>query len=143
MLVSPLMHNYKYFVRIQKLNERYDSIMYPFRTFPDKLSLGADDRLYVSPRTNEEYGMLSHDPNDVVGMYNFYFDARITPDNVFMGYTPQNMFSQLTDKKQTLALLTASDWNLLQSDPDELAAIKADYLVKLDMQRRLVLLTHK
>jgi hypothetical protein len=143
MLVSPLMHNYKYFVRIQKLNERYDSIMYPFRTFPDKLSLGADDRLYVSPRMNEEYGMLSHDPNDVVGMYNFYFDARITPDNVFMGYTPQNMFSQLTDKKQTLALLTASDWNLLQSDPDELAAIKADYLVKLDMQRRLVLLTHK
>jgi 4-amino-4-deoxy-L-arabinose transferase and related glycosyltransferases of PMT family len=143
MLVSPLMHNYKYIVRVPKLNERYATIMYPFRTFPEDLALGADDRLYVSPRLDREYGMLSDDPNDVVAMYNFYFDARISADNVFMGFTPESMFKQLTAKKQSLALLTQSDWELLQADSAQLAAVKEMYKVKLDLQRRVVLLVRK
>jgi hypothetical protein len=143
MLVSPLMHNYKYFVRYQKLNDRYATIMYPFRTFPEDLTLGADDRLYVSPRLDREYGMLSDDPNDVVAMYNFYYDARISADNVFMGFTPESMFQQLTAKKQTLALLTQADWELLQANPVQLAAVKELYKVKLDLQRRVVLLVRK
>jgi 4-amino-4-deoxy-L-arabinose transferase-like glycosyltransferase len=143
MLVSPLMHNYKYIVRVQKLNERYATIMYPFRAFPDNLALAAGDRLYVSPRLDKEYGMLSDDPNDVVAMYNFYYDARISADNVFMGYTPDSLFKQLTAKKQTRALLTQADWELLQTDPAQLAAVKELYKVKLDLQRRVVLLVRK
>ncbi len=143
MLVSPLMHNYKYIVRVPKLNERYATIMYPFRAFPENLALAAGDRLYISPRLDKEYGMLSDDPNDVVAMYNFYYDARISADNVFMGYTPDSLFKQLTAKKQTRALLTQADWELLQADPAQLAAVKELYKVKLDLQRRVVLLVRK
>ena len=95
------------------------------------------------PRLDKDYGMLSDDPNDVVAMYNFYYDARISADNVFMGYTPDSLFRQLTAKKQTRALLTQADWELLQTDPAQLAAVKELYKVKLDLQRRVVLLVRK
>jgi len=143
MLLSPLMHNYKYFVRYQKVNERYEDLTYPFWTFPADLVIEPDDRLYVSLRMDEEYAMLSDDPNDVVAMYNFYHDARISEDNVFMGYLPEAMFSQLTEKRHSHALLTASDWELLQADPGQLEVIREMYQVKLDLQRRLVLLVRK
>ena len=87
--------------------------------------------------------MLSDDPNDVVAMYNFYYDARISADNVFMGFTPERVFKQLTAKKQSLALLTQSDWELLQADPAQLSTVKELYKVKLDLQRRVVLLVRK
>jgi hypothetical protein len=59
-------------------------------------------------------------------------------NNVFMGFTPESMFQQLTAKKQTLALLTQADWELLQANPVQLAAVKELYKVKLDLQRRVV-----
>jgi len=143
MLLSPLMHNYKYFVQYPKINERYEDLMYPFWTFPDDMDISPDDRLFVSPRLDQEYAMLSDDPNDVVAMYNFYFDARISAKNVFVGFTQDYLFRQLTGKRQSHALLTWSDWELLQADPEELETIEEMYAVKRDLQRRIVLLVRK
>jgi Ca2+/Na+ antiporter len=144
MLLSPLMYTYKYFYRIPRVNERYEDLMYPFSTFDDDLAdLQPDDRLYISPRMDTEYGFLSEDPNDIVAMYNFYYDARITPANVFMGYTQEAMVRQLTLKDQSLAVLTWADWEYIQQDAAGLAAVEEQYKMLPDPQRRLVLLAHK
>ena len=144
MLLSPLMYTYKYFYRIPRINERYEDLMYPFSTFNDDLAdIQPDERLYISPRMDGEYGFLSEDPNDIVAMYNFYYDARITPANVFMGYTQEAMVRQLTLKDQSQAVLTWADWEYIQQDDAGLAAAEEQYNTRLDPQRRLVLLVHK
>jgi hypothetical protein len=144
MLLSPLMYTYKYFYRVPRINERYEDLMYPFSTFNDDLAdIQPDDRLYVSPRMDAEYGFLSEDPNDIVAMYNFYYDARITPANVFMGYTQEALVKQLTLKDQTHAILTQADWEYIQQDEEGLVAVEEQYVMLPDPQGRLVLLVHQ
>jgi hypothetical protein len=143
MLLSPLLYTYKYFYRYPKINERYADLMYPFRTFQEELALQPDDRLYISPRMDLDYGMLSDDPNDIVAMYNFYYDARVSTANVFMGYTRDALFKQLTIKEQSHALLTQADWEWLQASADDFAVIEGMYEMIPDPQGRLVLLVHK
>ena len=144
MLLSPLMYTYKYFYRIQHNNERYEDLMYPFNTYTEELAdIQPEDRLYVSPRMDADYGFLSEDPNDIVAMYNFYFDARITSSNVFMGYTQEAMVRQLTLKHQSQAVLTWADWEYIQQDEAGLAAVEEQYTTRPDPQRRLMLLEHK
>lgn len=143
MLLSPLLHTYKYFVRYPDNNERYAEIMYPYMEFSDELVLGEEDKLYVSTRLDQDLSMLSEDPNDIVGMYNFFFDARISADNIFMGYSVETMPGQLATKKLSYALLTREDWDWMMGTSEDAESVEDLYEMKTDSQEQIVLLVHK
>ena len=115
--------------------------MYPFSTFDEDLAdLQPDERLYISPRMDDEYGFLSEDPNDIVAMYNFLLRPRAShPPTFSWGYTQEIMVRQLTLKDQSQAVLTWADWEYIQQDAAGLAAVEEQYTTRLDPQRRLVL----
>ena len=142
MLLSPLMYSYKYFYRIPKIQERYDELMYPFEEFSEDLEISSDDRLFISPSLDWEKSMLSDDPNDIVGMYNFHFDARISESNVLMGYTPETLTKYLTTRNVSHALLTQEDWIWLEENTD-VEALKSLYRVKFDSLGKITLLIHE
>jgi len=109
LLFSPLMNNYKYFVTFPKIKERYEITFYPFEVFSSKLELTDNDQLYVSADLKKSQDMLSKDPNDIVGMYNFFFDARISRENVYLGYSQKNLGSDLINRDFSYALLSEND----------------------------------
>lgn len=140
LLVTPLANNYKYTVMYPKIKERYDLVFYPFEVFSDRLDIEEDDLFYVSTEIKNEMEMLSKDPNDITGMYNFYFDARITPENVFIGYNRKKIGSDLTNRNFSHVLLSAYDvqqlkqssiWDSIQSEFDHFYhdEIKSVYLL--------------
>lgn len=114
LLFSPLLNNYKYFVTYPKVKERYSIVFYPFEVFRDQLKVLESDLVFVSGDIKDSQDMLSTDPNDIVGMYNFYFDARITRDNVFLGYDETQLGSNLIDREFSFVLLTENDVNRLE-----------------------------
>jgi hypothetical protein len=109
LLFSPLVNNYKYFVTYPKIKERYSVLLYPFETFKDQFVVLEDDLVFVSGNIKNNQDMLSRDPNDIVGMYNFFFDARITRDNIFLGYDETKTGSSLSDYEFSYVLLTEKD----------------------------------
>ena len=143
MIFSPLMYTQKYFFRISEMNERYDEIMYPYNEFGDDLTLGEDDRVYIAQSLDEELDMLSDDPNENIGMYNFYYDARIDNSNVMMGYGRKSMYKQLSTKKLSHALLSLEDWQWLLQTEEDPGLLESMYAVQMDSQDKLVLLVRK
>jgi len=115
LLITPLANNYKYTVTYPKIQERYDEIFYPLEVFQNQIEIGESDRMYISTDIKNGLDMLSDDPNDIAGMYNFYFDERISSDNVFIGYNRKRVGSDLVDKDLSHALLSASDLEQLEA----------------------------
>lgn len=146
LLLSPLIYSQKYFFRFPKVRERYVEIFYPFEVFQDELSIQDDDRMYVSVDLDRNYEMLSDDPNEITGMYNFYFDQRISDRNIYMGYTRRLMPDILIEKLFDFALLTSDDWDWLDSPkvPVEIMAqIEDIYQISPDPSGQVYLLTIK
>jgi len=115
LLFSPLIKNYKYFVTYPKIKERYETVFYPFEIFKNKLEVLGDDWIYVSADLKTSQDMLSKDPNDITGMYNFFFDARISKENVFLGYGQKELGSELMNREFSYALLSEDDVRLLKN----------------------------
>ena len=114
LLISPLLNNVKYFITFPKVKERYETVFYPFEYFEDQLMVSGDEKMFVSADLKDSFEMLSRDPNDIVGMYNFFFDARISRDNVFLGYDSGRLESNLKGRDFSLVLLSSNDIELLK-----------------------------
>ncbi|MDO9546200.1 MAG: hypothetical protein Q7J07_05565 [Pelolinea sp.] len=114
LLFSPLLNNYKYFVVYPKIKERYEVVFYPFNAFKDQLKILESDKIFVSADIKDSQDMLSRDPNDIVGMYNFFFDARINRNNVYLGYDETKLGSNLIDHEFSYVLLSENDVNRLE-----------------------------
>ncbi len=115
LLFSPLLNNYKYFVTFPKIKERYETVFYPFEIFKNKLEITDDDLLYVSADLKKNQDMLSKDPNDITGMYNFFFDTRISEKNIFLGYDQKNLGTDLMNRDFSFALLSENDKHQLEN----------------------------
>lgn len=116
MLVSPLLYAQKYYFRFPKVQERYDQLMAPFEEFHGALELQENNILLVSAGLDRDLEMLSEDPNDIIGMYNFFFDRRINENNVIMGYSRANTEKFLSERDISMALVTADDWQVLSAN---------------------------
>lgn len=143
MLFSPLLYSFKYFYTHPKINQRYAELMAPFEAFGEDIELSEEDRIYISQSLDKDFDILSNDPNDIVGMYNFYFDERITGDNVWMGYGRKYMYKLLTTKNVSHGLLTAEDWVWLKENADDFENLTDLYVEQSDSEERFVLLTRK
>jgi len=119
LLFSPLLYTHKYFFRIPKVQARYDEMMQPFSEFSSGLTLAGDERMYISTDLKRSLDILSEDPNDITSMYNFYFDARISDKNVYMGYKQINLAADLLKKDFEFAVITDADWNSLEENMAE------------------------
>ena len=137
MLLSPLLYTYKYFFRYPKVQERYDQLLYPFETFKEELEFDNSDKILVSADLDRGLAMLSDDPNDITGMANFFFDRRISRENVTIGYSITGVQTALTWKNIDYALLSGTDWKSLSGLPE----IMAKYRAATDPTGQVVLLT--
>ena len=113
LLLSPLLYTQKYFFRFPMVRERYQTLFYPFKTFKEELAIGEGDVIYISADLARSQEMLSDDPNDITGMYNFYFDSRISDRSVFLGYSQEAMPQALSEREFNYALLSESDIKLI------------------------------
>jgi len=143
MLLSPLMNNAKYYFVHQRVNQRYAQIMLPFKEFSSVLQLDGADKLYVSASLDRDRDMLSDDPNDVVAMYNFYFDRRIQPSNVRIAYDRTSLLNRLQSGKISYALITVEDFAWLQEDARNWLKLQEIYQTIPDLQGKTVLLQLK
>jgi hypothetical protein len=81
--------------------------------------------------------MLSDDPNDITGMANFFFDRRISRENVTIGYSRLGMKTALTKKGINYGLISNADWNAFSDQPE----IMMKYKAITDPNGQVVLLT--
>ncbi len=143
MLFNPLTYSYKYFFRYPKVQERYDEIFYPFETLKEELALGERDTLVVSASLADEADMLRPDPNEIVGMYNFYFDARIDQENVIIGYSRDDLPYALTSPGVTRAIISWEDWGWLSTQQAARREIEDLFNIFPDPQENFYFLSSK
>jgi hypothetical protein len=116
LLYTPLLYNFKYFATYPKVKEQYAIIFYPFEKFRNQLVIEDNDLLYISGDIKTSQDMLSRDPNDIIGMYNFFFDARIGKDNVFLGYNQEELGTILLNRDFSYVLLSENDIKQLKDN---------------------------
>ena len=109
LLFTPISYNIKYFALYSKVQERYDLIFYPFIKFGEAIDIQQGDKIYISTDLKRREEMLADDPNDITGMYNFFYDARIEQKNVHIGYDRKKVAADLRDKNFAYALLSGYD----------------------------------
>ncbi len=143
MLFNPLTYSYKYFFLFPKVQERYDEIFYPFEALREDLTMGDGDVLLVSASLRDEVDMLRDDPNEIVGMYNFFFDARIDRENVAIAYSRDTLGASLSRRGVTRAIISWGDWQWLTGQPDVMAEIDEEFLVLPDPLENFVFLKLK
>jgi len=118
MLYSPLLTTYKYFAVIPRVQQRYDHMMKPFAEFGGRMVVDGADQLLVSAGMDRELELLSDNPSDISGMYNFFFDSRISEDNIIIGYTVGTTQKFLTEQEIEFALVTVEDWRVLSNNKE-------------------------
>jgi len=143
MLFNPLMHTYKYFFVFPKVQERYDEIFYPFEELQEELDLDESDVLLLSANLREEADMLRDDPNEVVGMYNFFFDARIDQDSVEIAHDREMLPNILVRRDITHAIISWGDWRWLVEQPGLLKEIEEKFDIHPDPRENFVFLAAK
>jgi hypothetical protein len=137
MLLSPVLYTYKYFFLYPKVQERYNQMLYPFENFKKELEFDNSDKILISADLDRSLAMLSDDPNDITGMANFFFDRRISRENVVIGYSRPGMKTALTKRNLDYALLSNGDWKELSTQSE----IKAKYKAISSPNGQIVLLT--
>jgi len=140
LLFTPLSINFKYFYRYPKVRERYAELFYPLESFKNTIQVQGDEKFYISTNLKNDLDMLSIDPNDISGMVNFYYDERMSAENVYVGYDRKKVASDLINRGFDYALLTSSDVASLMGGSawDRILETYAD--VEVDEQEMVYLL---
>jgi len=142
LMMTPVLTSYKYFVTYPRVQEKYDALFYPFETYREELK-EFDRAFYYSTTIKRQEDMLSADPNDIIGMFNFFFDGRIERENIIMGYDQAEMPVALLTQDFSHALLTAHDVDYLRAQ-DALGEVQDTFeIISADPHGKIILLVRK
>jgi hypothetical protein len=143
MTIYPIRTNIKYLAILHQNEAFVNHRFYPFSTFAKQISFTQDMQVYVSSNLHEQLDMLSTDKNEVVAMFNVYFDSHARNTNFKVSSTSGVIPQNLRQGSYKYILLTLQDWQALTDNSSNLSWLKANYNYFEDPENLVILLVHK
>jgi hypothetical protein len=142
MTVYPILTNIKGLVITRPAAVRVQERFYPFSSFTDQIKYTSSMKMYVSLLVPQEMQMLSADKNELLSMFNVYFDSSAVRTNFTYSKSPDTIPDDLRKTDYDYVLLTTKDWQVITSDVANASMIEAKYQVFYDPRQSLVFLKH-
>ncbi len=147
-VLPQLSHNFKY-IYIEPTNTiRYELKFYPLLTYQNEITITEDIRMAVSVDIFEssEVGahVFSNNHQDVTGMLNVLYDARVDPAQVEMLYQREKIAEQIAITEPDYVFLSIGDWYYLEEVGGEsLLLLQEKFTITLDDMESILFLKRK
>ncbi len=143
LIFQPTYQNLKNLFVVRPVEQQFVNNYYPFSTFAGQIQFSVPMKMYVSNDIPPRLGMLSLNVDELLSMFNVYFDANAVRRNFVYSKASRPISTDITGQKFDYVLLTAQDWTDIEANPDDLAKIKNAYQVVPESTGRLILLKAK
>jgi hypothetical protein len=125
------------------VEQQFVNNYYPFSTFASQIHFAVPMKMYVSTDITPRLGMLSLNVDELLSMFNVYFDASAVRRNFVYSKTSQPIYAAITGQNFDYVLLTAQDWAQIEANSTGLVKVENTYQVFQEPSDRLVLLKPK
>ena len=141
LLLAPLAHTYKYIFRVPNTTASFNLLYYPFIAFEEKIHYSPEMSFYLSPNIENELHMLSLNRDELVAMFNVFFDGRARQSNFTIGWEPEKILEDITRQTYDYVLLTGVDWNNISANLIDKNSLEEIYTHWVDSGKQIVLLS--
>ena len=140
---QPTYQNLKNLFVVRPVEQQFENMYYPLSTFASQIHFTGPMKMYVSTDITPRLGMLSLNVDELLSMFNVYFDANSVRRNFVYSKSSQPISADIIRQNFDYVLLTSQDWAQIEANPDGLGKVKNAYQVLLEPTDRLVLLKSK
>jgi hypothetical protein len=140
---QPTYHNLKDLFVVRPVEQQFENKYYPFSAFAGQIHFASPMKMYVSTDIPPRLGMLSLNVDELLSMFNVYFDADAVRRNFVYSKSSQPISTDITQQNFDYVLLTTQDWGQIEAIPEGLVKVKNAYQVVQESTDRLILLTSK
>lgn len=143
LIFQPTFQNLKNLFVVRPVEQQFVNNYYPFSTYASQIKFSAPMEMYVSNDITHRLGMLSLNVDELLSMFNVYFDASAVRRNFVYSKTSQPIYAAITGQNFDYVLLTAQDWAQIGTNSTGLVKVENTYQVFQEPTHRLVLLKPK
>jgi hypothetical protein len=143
LIFQPTFQNLKNLFVLRPVEQQFVNNYYPFSTYAGQIKFSVPMKMYVSTDITPRLGMLSLNVDELLSMFNVYFDASSVRRNFVYSKSTRPISTDITGQNFDYVLLTAQDWTQIEANPDSLAKVKNVYQVIQEPTNRLILLKAK
>jgi hypothetical protein len=143
LIFQPTFQNLKNLFVLRPVEQQFVNNYYPFSTFAGQIQFSAPMQMYVSTDIPPRLGMLSLNVDELLSMFNVYFDASSVRRNFVYSKSSRPISTDIIQQSFNYVLLTTQDWTQIEANPDNLAKVKNKYQVFQESSDRLILLKPK
>ncbi len=140
---QPTFQNLKNLIVVRSVEQQFENKYYPFSTFAGQFHYSGSMKMYVSSDITPKLGMLSLNVDELLSMFNVYFDAKAQRQNFVYSKPSLSISTAIIQQNFDYVLLTVQDWAQIEANPTGLAKVKNIYQVFQEPSGRLILLTPK
>ena len=143
LIFQPTYANLQSLFVVRPVEQQFVNNYYPFSTFAGQIHFAVPMKMYVSTDITPRLGMLSLNVDELLSMFNVYFDASAVRRNFVYSKTSQPIYAAITGQNFDYVLLTAQDWAQIGTNSTGLVKVENTYQVFQEPTHRLVLLKPK
>jgi hypothetical protein len=140
---QPTFQNLKDLFVVRPVEQQFENKYYPLSAFAGQIHFSGSMKMYVSTDIPTRLGMLSLNVDELLSMFNVYFDANAVRQNFVYSKSSYQISADIIQQNFDYVLLTAQDWVQIEANPDGLAEVKNAYQVLQEPTDRLILLKPK
>jgi hypothetical protein len=143
LVAQPLQVNYIDVV-VNRSNQRlYVDRISPFSSFKTSIHYTSSMQILVSSDLSYSYGILATQLDDIVGLFDLYFDEPAVRNNFKVVDDTSNLLTNVLKDSFDYILMSYNDWNYISQQSQEVLPIKLLYNVRSDKTGRIYFLEKK
>lgn len=127
LLISPIASNYRAMFVYKQNYEDFNRLMSPYSEFYEHIHFSQEMSFYISEDVFENKNV-----DEVMVLFNIYFDANATRDNFKISDSPSNIFEDVISSDFDYVLLTRSDWRSLERFDEKVTQVLSMYHISAD-----------
>ncbi|QRN84131.1 hypothetical protein JR338_05165 [Chloroflexota bacterium] len=141
LLLTPIKTNLRSMF-ITRMNERkFSQAVSPLSEFEDEINFSSDMRLYAINSVFETGSIrIGKDINELIALFNVYFDASATWENFSFVYAPHDVSTDIIEEVYDYILITNAEWQVIENNPQLFEVVTSLYDAFYSTSNRLVLL---
>lgn len=143
LIAIPIRANVQSLVLERPVEKAVELRFYPFSQFKADIQFSASMRMEISSNILKENYMLSNNVDDLLGMFNVYFDTSATRENFSYASTPGQLAEDAINNNPQYLLMIKDDWFKIIANKELQTKIEERYSVLTDENDLLRLLILK
>ena len=135
LLISPLASNLRAMFVFKENFEDFSRLMTPYSEFNENIRFSQNMKFYLS-----EDIFRKKNVDEILTLFNIYFDANATRDNFIISDGPTSVFNDVITSNYDYVLLTRSDWRSIENYDEKVSQITNIYQIVGDSKGAFYLL---